>query len=54
MPEIDKQYMGGNMRIGSKTTFIKDKNSLAAKVHYGNVEVVERHWHWFEVNVKYK
>lgn len=27
--------MGGTMRIGARTTFIKDPESLAAKVHGG-------------------
>ena len=43
MLEIDKTKMGGTMRIGAKTTYIKDPESLAAKIHYGASQVTERH-----------
>jgi len=45
MPEIDPNILGGNMRIGAKTTHINDPSSLACKVHYGSNFVKERHRH---------
>lgn len=45
MPEIDKTQMGGTMRKGAKTTFIKNPDSLASKIHGGASQVTERHRH---------
>ena len=42
------------MRIGSRVTYIKDTSSLASRVHYGETQVSERHWHWYEVNTAFK
>lgn len=35
MPEISKTIKGGTMRLGGRHTYIKDPNSLAAKIYYG-------------------
>ena len=53
MPEIDKFFMGGTMRLGSKTTTIKDPKSLASKVYYNSMKATERHRHRYEVNPDY-
>jgi CTP synthase len=54
MPEINPDQMGGTMRLGERTTLLKEydgyPNTLATTV-YGNVtEVDERHRHRYEVN----
>lgn len=54
MPEISKTMKGGTMRLGSRHTYIKDPDSLAAKVYYGASSVYERHRHRYEVNIEYK
>lgn len=54
MPEISKTTKGGTMRLGSRHTYIKDNESLAAKVYYGQDSVFERHRHRYEVNTKYR
>ena len=45
MPEIDKTQMGGTMRIGARTTYIKNSDSLASRIHGGATQVTERHRH---------
>ena len=55
MPEIDKETMGGNMRLGAhntKFTHVYDDGSmLTTRQLYGGGEVVsERHRHRYEVN----
>lgn len=50
MPEIAKDQMGGNMRLGARRTLIKDPKSLACKVYGGALSVEERHRHRYEVN----
>jgi len=56
MPEIDKDQMGGTMRLGARpTTFTHpthdDGSPSIAKVLYGGVDAVsERHRHRYEVN----
>lgn len=49
MPEINPNYMGGNMRLGGKTTYIENMDSVAYKIYQSN-EVRERHRHRYEVN----
>jgi CTP synthase len=44
--------LGGTMRLGSYPCRLK-ANSLAAKI-YGQEEILERHRHRYEVNIKYK
>ena len=48
MPEIDRKFYGGNMRLGQKKTIIR-KDSYASKIYLAN-EVHERHRHRYEVN----
>lgn len=56
MPEIDKDVMGGTMRLGSRNTVFthpthEDGSNSIAKIMYGNVSIVsERHRHRYEVN----
>ncbi|KAL3757033.1 hypothetical protein ACHAWU_002872 [Discostella pseudostelligera] len=56
MPEIDKENMGGTMRLGSRnTTFTHpthdDGSKSIAQIMYNNAAVVsERHRHRYEVN----
>ena len=45
MPEIDKTQMGGTMRIGARTTYIINSDTLASKIHGGASQVTERHRH---------
>jgi CTP synthase len=54
MPEIDKHLMGGNMRLGAKTTSIVSEDTLASWVYYKNLSANERHRHRYEVNIEYK
>jgi len=52
MPEIDKEKMGGTMRLGKRAT-IFDTGSETSSIRqlYGNAEQVnERHRHRYEVN----
>lgn len=51
MPEIDPNTMGGNMRLGARTTIIA-RGSLAHYL-YGQTVISERHRHRYEVNPKY-
>mmetsp|Transcript_14284 Transcript_14284/g.21101 ORF Transcript_14284/g.21101 Transcript_14284/m.21101 type:complete len:165 (+) Transcript_14284:1618-2112(+) len=58
MPEIDKENMGGTMRLGSRITKFThdhdDNTTSTAKILYGNnEEVSERHRHRYEVNPDY-
>ena len=48
MPEIDRKFYGGNMRLGLRRTLISG-SSLAQKIYCSN-EVFERHRHRYEVN----
>ncbi|GFH58641.1 CTP synthase [Chaetoceros tenuissimus] len=55
MPEIDKETMGGNMRLGARNTKFTHKHddgSMAtAQIMYDCAEIVsERHRHRYEVN----
>jgi len=50
MPEIAKDQMGGNMRLGSRRTLLKNDKCLASKVYGGTMSVEERHRHRYEVN----
>lgn len=49
MPEGSTTMMGGTMRLGSRATIVKDRESLAFKL-YGKAVVYERHRHRYEVN----
>ncbi|KAL7534547.1 hypothetical protein ACHAXR_005946 [Thalassiosira sp. AJA248-18] len=56
MPEIDKENMGGTMRLGSRNTAFthpkhEDGSSSISQIMYKNATVVsERHRHRYEVN----
>ncbi|KAL2176538.1 CTP synthase N-terminus-domain-containing protein [Thermothelomyces heterothallicus CBS 202.75] len=52
MPELDKQNMGGTMRLGlRKTIFQPGTEWSRARALYGGVEVIEeRHRHRYEIN----
>jgi CTP synthase len=55
MPEIDRQTMGGNMRLGARTTRFThahdDGTKSIAQQLYGDVDSIsERHRHRYEVN----
>ena len=56
MPEIDKENMGGTMRLGSRNTYFThpihdDGSPSITQIMYGNAAVVsERHRHRYEVN----
>jgi len=54
MPEIDKDRMGGTMRLGSRLTRLQDGgHSLARTLYGGKQEISERHRHRYEVNPRY-
>lgn len=54
MPELDRQNMGGTMRLGLyKTIFQQGSESSIIRTLYGGAEVIEeRHRHRYEVNPK--
>ncbi|CAD6597687.1 XXYS1_4_G0015990.mRNA.1.CDS.1 [Saccharomyces cerevisiae] len=54
MPEIDKETMGGSMRLGLRPTFFQNETEWSQiKKLYGDVsEVHERHRHRYEINPK--
>lgn len=55
MPELDRQNMGGTMRLGLHKTIFQPGSEWAKIRHlYGGAEVVEeRHRHRYEVNPEY-
>lgn len=55
MPEISKETMGANMRLGARwVEFPHPATSLAAGLYGGAARVMERHRHRYEFNVMYK
>jgi len=55
MPEISKETMGANMRLGSRWIDFPDPScSFAAGLYGGASRVMERHRHRYEFNVAYK
>jgi len=55
MPEIAKDTMGANMRLGSRwVEFCKPSESLGAALYGGASRIMERHRHRYEFNVAYK
>ncbi|CCE63142.1 hypothetical protein TPHA_0E00460 [Tetrapisispora phaffii CBS 4417] len=54
MPEIDKENMGGTMRLGLRPTYFQDNTDWSQiKKVYGNKDsVAERHRHRYEINPK--
>ncbi len=55
MPELDRQNMGGTMRLGlHKTIFQKGSEWSKIRALYGGAEVIkERHRHRYEVNPEF-
>jgi CTP synthase len=55
MPELDRQKMGGTMRLGlHKTIFQSGTEWSKLRVLYGGAEIIEeRHRHRYEVNPLY-
>eukprot|EP00440_Ansanella_granifera_P007554 gb/GFBE01008179.1/.p1 GENE.gb/GFBE01008179.1/~~gb/GFBE01008179.1/.p1 ORF type:complete len:665 (+),score=171.46 gb/GFBE01008179.1/:1-1995(+) len=55
MPEISKETMGANMRLGTRwVEFPKPANSMAAALYGGASRIQERHRHRYEFNIEYK
>ncbi|OLP89325.1 CTP synthase [Symbiodinium microadriaticum] len=55
MPEISKDTMGANMRLGARwVEFTKPEESLASALYGGANRVHERHRHRYEFNVAFK
>lgn len=55
MPEISKDTMGANMRLGARwVEFTKPEQSLAASLYGGESRIMERHRHRYEFNIAYK
>eukprot|EP00188_Purpureofilum_apyrenoidigerum_P006283 Plantae.Rhodophyta-Purpureofilum_apyrenoidigerum.ctg9487.p1 GENE.Plantae.Rhodophyta-Purpureofilum_apyrenoidigerum.ctg9487~~Plantae.Rhodophyta-Purpureofilum_apyrenoidigerum.ctg9487.p1 ORF type:complete len:620 (+),score=112.15 Plantae.Rhodophyta-Purpureofilum_apyrenoidigerum.ctg9487:84-1862(+) len=52
MPEVDRQNMGGTMRLGARKTLLKHVDCLAAWL-YQDTEIWERHRHRYEVNPEF-
>lgn len=52
MPEIDKDKLGGTMRLGLRPTFFQPNSewSKLRKLHKMVDEVLERHRHRYEIN----
>ncbi|KAL2291857.1 hypothetical protein FJTKL_12029 [Diaporthe vaccinii] len=55
MPELDKQNMGGTMRLGSRKTIFQEGSEWAKirTLYGGGLEIEERHRHRYEVNPAY-
>jgi len=55
MPEISKDTMGANMRLGSRwVEFCKPSESLGSALYGGASRIMERHRHRYEFNIAYK
>eukprot|EP00441_Pelagodinium_beii_P014371 CAMPEP_0197655274 /NCGR_PEP_ID=MMETSP1338-20131121/39357_1 /TAXON_ID=43686 ORGANISM="Pelagodinium beii, Strain RCC1491" /NCGR_SAMPLE_ID=MMETSP1338 /ASSEMBLY_ACC=CAM_ASM_000754 /LENGTH=650 /DNA_ID=CAMNT_0043230899 /DNA_START=43 /DNA_END=1995 /DNA_ORIENTATION=+ len=55
MPEISKETMGANMRLGTRwVEFTKPEESLGAALYGGSGRIMERHRHRYEFNIAYK
>mmetsp|Transcript_109917 Transcript_109917/g.212793 ORF Transcript_109917/g.212793 Transcript_109917/m.212793 type:complete len:671 (+) Transcript_109917:88-2100(+) len=55
MPEISKETMGANMRLGSRwVEFVNPSTSLVAGLYGGAGRIMERHRHRYEFNIAYK
>lgn len=52
MPEIDREHMGGTMRLGARDTLVKP-GTLAAALYSNRATISERHRHRYEVNPDY-
>eukprot|EP00931_Biecheleriopsis_adriatica_P053189 TRINITY_DN310_c0_g2_i1.p1 TRINITY_DN310_c0_g2~~TRINITY_DN310_c0_g2_i1.p1 ORF type:complete len:691 (-),score=128.72 TRINITY_DN310_c0_g2_i1:59-1900(-) len=55
MPEISKETMGANMRLGSRwVEFPAPAESIGAALYGGAFRIMERHRHRYEFNIEYK
>mmetsp|Transcript_113115 Transcript_113115/g.320125 ORF Transcript_113115/g.320125 Transcript_113115/m.320125 type:complete len:547 (-) Transcript_113115:66-1706(-) len=55
MPEIEKETMGANMRLGARWVEFPDPDSSFSSALYGGApRIMERHRHRYEFNVAYK
>jgi CTP synthase len=55
MPEISKETMGANMRLGARwVEFPEPSSSFASGLYGGASRIMERHRHRYEFNVAYK
>lgn len=54
MPEIDREKLGGTMRLGLRPTVFQEgsENTVIRKLYGDSIEVFERHRHRYEVNPK--
>ena len=52
MPEIDREHMGGTMRLGARDTLVTP-NTLASSLYSHKPTISERHRHRYEVNPDY-
>ena len=52
MPEIDREHMGGTMRLGARDTLIAP-HTLASALYAAKPRISERHRHRYEVNPEY-
>lgn len=54
MPEIDRERLGGTMRLGLRPTIFQEgsNNAVIRKLYGDSAEVYERHRHRYEVNPK--
>eukprot|EP00932_Pfiesteria_piscicida_P016826 SRR837773.3733.p1 GENE.SRR837773.3733~~SRR837773.3733.p1 ORF type:complete len:672 (-),score=296.74 SRR837773.3733:190-2169(-) len=55
MPEISKDTMGANMRLGARWVEFPNKDSsMVSGLYGGAARVMERHRHRYEYNIEYK
>jgi len=55
MPEIAKDTMGANMRLGTRwVEFPKAESSIASALYGGATRIMERHRHRYEFNIAYR
>ncbi|KAJ8908659.1 hypothetical protein NDN08_005364 [Rhodosorus marinus] len=52
MPEVDREHLGGTMRLGARKTVLRESDCMAAWL-YGKSDIWERHRHRYEVNPDY-
>ncbi|KAF2678108.1 CTP synthase-like protein [Lentithecium fluviatile CBS 122367] len=55
MPEVNKEHMGGTMRLGLRPTLFQEGSewSRLRSLYAGKTEILERHRHRYEVNPDY-
>jgi CTP synthase len=50
MPEIDKEKLGGTMRLGLRPTVFQTDKSVLKKLYGNHEQIEERHRHRYEIN----